>query len=53
MKTENLKKKTTFEELEAFEPDLEFSDELQACGCLCGFASGAGSGPAGVDDPDN
>ena len=30
---------------EIFEPDFEFSDDLQAINCLCGISSGSGSGP--------
>ena len=33
------------EEVEIFEPDFEFSDDLQAINCLCGISSGSGSGP--------
>lgn len=32
------------DEVEVFEPDFDFSDELQALSCLCGISSGAGSG---------
>ena len=33
------------DEVEIFEPDFEFSDDLQALNCLCGISSGSGSGP--------
>lgn len=29
---------------EVFEPDFELTEEMEACACLCGMASGGGSG---------
>ena len=33
------------DEVEIFQPDLQFSDHSQAINCLCRISSGSGSGP--------
>lgn len=31
-------------QINVFEPDFEFKEEMEACACLCGVSSGGGGG---------
>lgn len=40
-------KEFELDDILAFEPDFDFTKELEACQCLCGLQAGSGSGGGG------